>query len=630
MNRAALRSSLPTLRPGALAAWTARPHISTAEFAERHFELVTGPDKGRAFQHDRSPYARMIMDLWDQPWVRKMFVMAPSQTTKTTIAYACLAAELWRDPSPAGVGMPDEGTLRRVFEEKLGPHYLRSPRLADDLATKNPVQVNKLLLKGSTIYGMWSGSEASMSSVTMRVMIIDEEDAFGDRQAARTMEERTLSYPDDCKIMRISKPRGTEAESTIHQDMTAQAQVIYQWEACCPKCGSHQVMTKDNIVLTRPERDPAEIRGKRMARYKCEHCAALWTDAIRNQAVLAGRPCPSCRVERPEVVGVHLPAWLSPQVSLSTILAAWFEAHQSGIPAKLIAFDNNYRAVPGNVIALETTADRVAAMITGRPAMEVPAGAWCLTCGIDVQMVGFWFTVRAWARNYESWLVQYGFLDTWADVDTLLESTWPVEGRDDVAMGLWRAGIDIGGHEESKEHRAAGWSQTEETKSWLYERERRELIYGTKGASRRMDQVVKASVIGRDPDLPARYQTPITIRLIDTDSLKSQIINRMHRGAEMAPMWLHAETGQDYIRQICAEKQVTDQKTKRIVWEAHGANHLLDCEVIASACVHVDWAPNMRQSLAAPDLRQILPVPRYRPEAQRGPLAGLRINPAAR
>ena len=625
MTRHHLRNSVPTLRPGARAAWTARPWISTREFAEQHFRLVTGPDKGLMFQPDKSPYAGMIMDIWDRPWVRRVFVMAPSQTTKTTIAYACLAAEIWRDPSPAGIGMPDEGTVRRVFEEKLSKHYQTSPVLAADLIERNAVQTTKLLLRGSTIYGMWSGSEASMSSVTMRVLVIDEEDAYGDRQAPQTMSERVISYPDDSKILRVSKPRGTEAESTIASAMTSVAQVIYEWEVRCPRCGAYQIMDKDRIVLAQPERDPAVIMGKRLGRYKCSHCEALWTDALRNQAVRDGRPHASGPDHRAEDVGVHLPSWLSRSISLSRVLADWFEAHQSGVPAKLVAFDNNHRAMPGNVVALETTETRVRAMITDRPAMEVPAEAWCLTAGIDVQLHGFWFVVRAWARDFTSWLVQHGWLDTWADVDRLIDGTWPVAGRDDVVMPLWRAGIDIGGHEHSQEHRDAGWSQSEETKNWLYEREGRDLIYGCKGASRRQDQVVRTSRIGWDPDTPGKLQTPITLRLLDTDYLKSQILSRMHRGATIAPMYLHAATGDDYIRQICAERQEAD-KNGKISWVAHGANHYLDCEVQAAACAHPDWAPNMRQSLTAPDYRRTSPMPR---KQQTGPLAGVRINPWA-
>lgn len=626
MTRQDLRNSVPSLRPGAAQAWTSRPWISTAEFAGEHFKLVTGPDKGLYFQHDKSPYARFIMDLWDQPWVRKVFVVAPSQTTKTTIAYACLAAELYRDPSPGGIGMRSEETLRRKFKESLHKHYAKSPVLAAELVEKDALQVTHINLKGATIYGMWSGSEATMSSTSMRVVVIDEEDAYEEPGAARTMEERVISYPDDSKIMRVTKPRGTMMESSIWRDMQRQSQAIYQWEVACPACGGAQIMDKDHIVVLGQERDPAVIRGRRLGRYRCEHCGELWTDAQRNKAVAAGRGVTTSTALRPEIVGVHLPSWLSPQISLSAVLADWFEAHQSGIPDEMVKFDNNHKAMPGRVIALETDADRIRQMITDRPPMEVPAEAWCLTAGIDVQMTGFYFVVRAWARSGESWLVQHGFLDTWSDVETLLDSRWPVEGRDDVVMPLWRAAIDIGGYEEGQDKQAkeAGWSQTEETKNWLYGRDD-DIVTGVKGASRRQDLVVKASQVGKDPDAPKRYQNTLTIRILDTHILKAQVQARMWRGAEVGQMWLNSATGEDYIRQICAEHQVVG-KDGKISWEARGANHYLDCEVYACACAHVDWAPNMRQSIHQPDYRPTKVVRRQQ-QPQRGPMAGMRINP---
>lgn len=627
MRRADLSRRIPSMRPAVAPAWLSRPWISTADFAESHFVLVTGPDRGRPFQHAKSPYARLVMDIWDRPWTRKMFVIAPSQTTKTTIAYCCLQAELYRDPSPAGIGMGNETMLRQIMEEKIGRHYLRSAVLHQELAGNPPsaaVQVSKIYLQGGIIYGMWAGSESSMSSISMRVVIIDEEDAYAERGLARTMEERVIAYPDDSKIMRLSKPRGTMAESSIWADMQRQAQAVYQWEARCPHCGTYQVMDKDRIVLASDERVPAEIRQRRLGRYRCAGCGALWTDSVRNRAVAAGRGVTTSTVSRPEIVGVHLPSWLSPQISLSAVLADWFEAHQSGTVEARIRFDNNHKAMPGNVIALETDEDRVRAMITDRPPNEVPAEAWALTCGIDVQMVGFYFVVRAWARDGRSWLVQYGFLDDWSQVDRLLDSTWPVEDREDVVMPLWRAAVDIGGHETAQEN--AGWSQTEETKNWLYERADRELVYGVKGASRKQDLVVRASTLGRDPDFRARAQAPITIRLLDTDVLKQQVQGRMHRGAEHAPMWLHRETDAAYIRQICSERQVIG-KDGRVTWEVHGANHYLDCEVYACACAHVDWALNMRQSLHQPDWRPVrVPAP-VQSAARPGPLAGRRINP---
>ena len=59
-------------------------------------------------------------------------------------------------------------------------------------------------------------------------------------------------------------------------------------------------------------------------------------------------------------------------------------------------------------------------------------------------------------------------------------------------------------------------------------------------------------------------------------------------------MTLHADTGISYARQVLAEEKVKDRKSGKTKWEPKSsANHLLDCEVYASACADPEWAPSL-------------------------------------
>jgi hypothetical protein len=65
---------------------------------------------------------------------------------------------------------------------------------------------------------------------------------------------------------------------------------------------------------------------------------------------------------------------------------------------------------------------------------------------VDVQQFGFWFAVRAWAPYMTSWLVHYGFLPTWEDVERILfETSYPVDGDPGRSLKIFRACIDTGG-----------------------------------------------------------------------------------------------------------------------------------------------------------------------------------------
>jgi phage terminase large subunit GpA-like protein len=499
---------------------------------------------------------------------------------------------------------------------------------------KQAIQKTKILLKGATIYGLWSGSESSMSSVSLRVLMIDEEDANMDKSSVSTMEERTISYQHDSKIIRVSKPRGTEDEGTIWKDMKNQAQAIYQFKAVCPACRTAQIMTKDRIKVPDGIRDAKEILHKKLAWYECECCGYQWNDHIRNLAVAGGHWWTETPVSNPETVGFHLPSWVSRYVSLSKVAHDWFLAHQAGTPGQLTRFDNNHKAMPGKVVSVQTDEDRVRDMIRPDcPPMVVPAGAVALTMGIDVQMLGFYYVVRAWAKSGESWLVEYGWLDSWDDVERMaFDTTWPVDGMDEE-MGIWRAGIDMGGAAEGQD-KTQGWSQSEETKRWILSLEDRGLdmdkVHAVKGASRAQDQVVRASKVGIEPGVPAKFQTPIVIRLLDTVELKDQIAMVRLKKDSRQPMWLHRDVAEDYVKQITSEKRIPGKgKNGRALWDAGSrANHLLDCEVYAAACAHADWTPRLQQLPGPQYVLPENPIPRSGVQAGNG-LSGMKINPWA-
>ena len=97
---------------------------------------------------------------------------------------------------------------------------------------------------------------------------------------------------------------------------------------------------------------------------------------------------------------------------------------------------------------------------------------------------------------------------------------------------------------------------------------------------------------------------------------------------------MHSETDENYIRQLTAEKR-RHEKGKRAVWDAGSrANHLLDCEVYAAACAHVDWAPALA-TLGDPVWRRLQPARQQYQQQPASPLAGrlhrpVRVNPWAR
>jgi len=214
-----------------------------------------------------------------------------------------------------------------------------------------------------------------------------------------------------------------------------------------------------------------------------------------------------------------------------------------------------------------------------------------LTAGIDVQKHGFWFVVRAWAKDYTSWLVDYGYLDSWADVDQLLfEKRYPVDGCGHIS-GIWRAAIDTGGGKYS-----SNVSSTEETYLWLQSRMGYGMgcrVWGVKGSSNPLPSKMRiGNPLNKTPSgKPLR--AGMRNILLDTDKLKDMFFMRLEKAMEGLPggAFLHADTDESYAKQILAEeKQIDDRGVEKWMQKSSSAaNHYLDCECMASIVADWEW-----------------------------------------
>lgn len=585
----------PLFFPGEQAFFTRRPRLTTFDWARKHFRVVSGPHKGRFWDEDLIPYAKGIMEAFDQPWVRKVIMVAPSQSAKTTLAYACLGAFLCRtmNRGPAGVSMPDEDAVRRIFANKLVPHFQSSPALSRELAQRWPLQATEIKLKdGADVIGIWTGSESKMSSVSLQVLLIDEEDAYNDPGSVGVLEERVIAYAQTSKILRFSKPRGLEEQSTIWAALQSEAQAVYRYEIRCPLCRAYQEMDFEQIRVPDGVRDPKRIRAESLAWYECPHCQYKMRDHQRNRAVSQGRWTTPSPARRPSVVGFHWPSWVSPFVSLSKVMSDWFRTKDGG-PKAWTWFDNSHRAVPGKAVVTETSEDALKGFVVpGLAPLKVPERAMAVTVAADTQRRHWWYSVCAHAvEPREEWIIDQGTVDTFEDLTELIFNTSFAKENSDERLSVWRAAVDTGGSQFAEEDE----SRTQQVYQWLL-KQRPGVVFGTKGMSRKSPGVhVKFSYLQKLPN-GKNLRSGLKLYLLDTDAFKDDIFWRLSEEST-EPIWFHSRTGEDYFRQLLSEKKVYEKN--REVWkQVRRDNHFLDCLVGHMAMSHFQWSPCL-QAIAA-------------------------------
>lgn len=596
-------------------AFQKRGGVPAHEWVPDHWRVRSGSDMV-PFSPAKVPHADFPLRLWSMPSVREIILCWGPQSGKTQVALSLLGYAAANDPGPALYVMPDERVARRFMSRQLGPTIRKNPALSHLITDRRADNTRYLiqLRNGMDIALAWATSAAELASESWRYVFADEPGKYGEFVGAEAdpfslIDVRQTAYPYTSKRLYFSTP--AESGDIFDRLMTGRPDVTYHKTAICPICRHEQRMTSEG--LHGPEGTaPKTILRRKLGRYLCSGCGMAWDDAARNAAVSAGRWLPDVEIERPRSVLLHLPRWYSPIVSLSESVAARAEARED--LGKKIAYVTQHKAESFRPTVTKTEESAVLAHVRDYPAGLVPPEAVALTAGVDMQRLGFWYVVRAWAPDLTSWLVQYGALDSWKAVEDLIfRSTWQRMGSE-TRVPIWRAALDTGGGLAlGEEH-----SRTEEAYQWLRKVAPYGRIYGVKGGSVRRVSRVHLTQIDRYPGTSKPIPGGLALRILDVDQFKDVIHFRLSKkDGESQGYWLYAGTGVDYAQQLLAEEKRRDRRTKRLQWvQVRDANHLLDCEVYAASCADPEWTPSLQAMAAMMIQNQAADVAPSRPAKQ--------------
>lgn len=577
-----------------------KKRIKPSEWAPKHRVVTMGNFQG-PWRNEVTPWSAGIMDAIDFPTVRVANIRKCPQSGITEAVITWVGCRMDQAPMPVVWLLPDKETAKENSNDRIIPMFRSSAKLRQLMTGSRDDETGiRINLKVAPIYMAWAGSATRLGNKPAGIAIADEVNKYVDRAGKKEsspmmqLDKRLNTYRDVSKFIRLSTPN--EEGEGISKCM-AEAQVIFVFYVCCPDCGGFQLMTDLNIKFPSDERDPEKIKNEKLAWYECDNCQSKWDDDKRDQAALKGQWRDSHRglelftyleTYRPANIGFELPAYFVRFVSLSETASALLKGLSDPIAHQ--DYVNQYKAEDWKVVIKTTDQESLLRCRTSLPPQTVPALAVALTCGIDMQSYGYWYIVRAWARNYTNWLIDYNLLDSFADVEELLwgEASWyPIEGSN-IRMRIWRAGLDTGGSKINPDV-----SMTDQAYLWLQQHrmKRAPKVWGTKGASGALDRMMKRGSELRSTPNGRPLKNGFRVWHLDTDKFKDMLHDRFERVAESEPgaAYLHEKTGMDYVRQILAEhkKQDRDGNTG---WHKTGKdNHYLDCEGIAAALAHWEW-----------------------------------------
>jgi phage terminase large subunit GpA-like protein len=200
-----------------------------------------------------------------------------------------------------------------------------------------------------------------------------------------------------------------------------------------------------------------------------------------------------------------------------------------------------------------------------RPRGVVPSeGVLALTAGVDVQDYGFYYVIRAWGDELESWLIREGYVESWEAVERVLWGS-KYEDAEEQAYIINAIFVDAMGHRTSE----------------VYDFCRDFRICWPIKGEQRMAQPWKISRIDFYPGTSQPIPGGLHLVRINTTYFKDLLSSKLQISpGDPGAFHLHAEITEEYLSHLCAE-----YRSEKGIWEVirQRENHMLDCEVYALA-----------------------------------------------
>jgi Phage terminase large subunit (GpA) len=412
------------LRRMARARWHYEKPPSVIEWAEKNIYL-DGRLTARPglYATTYTPYVRGVLEALADPGVHTVTLCWGSQTGKTLTLAVWLAYRIANDPAPALLVMPNADLARSYSETRLTPIFEKCkpvravfPRDSDDY--KN-LEMQFLTM---TLSLVGSNSPSNLSSRPICCAVLDELDSFApadDKNASAysLALERTKSFPQRKHVL-TSTP--TVATGDIWQNYLAGTQELYH--VPCHACGHMQAMEFSQMRWDQDARLPDGKwdlkRVAESARYECEKCQAEWAESHRRKSIEQGRWVASNANAETGRRSMRLPSWYSPTVTFADVCKKFLtEKHYLH---GLQGWVNGWASQPWDD------------QFDDDASVEIPAGAfakrqeWPMEhlklAAIDRQIDGYWFAIRAFAKDGTSRLWDEGQARTIEDVAHHLEA----------------------------------------------------------------------------------------------------------------------------------------------------------------------------------------------------------------
>lgn len=228
--------------------------MSISQWADKHMVLPDGSNEAGKFRTGNVPYQKEIMDSITDPHVVDTTVMSSSQIGKTTIILCGIGYYIEHEPSTQIMVLPTLSLGEKFSKTRLAQMIRDIPVLRGRIApAKSKDSDNTILFKqyaGGYIVVSGANSPASLSSMPIRVVWMDEVDRFPDSAGTEgdpvTLAETRATTFWNKKHIKTSTPT-IAGHSRIEDEY--KSGTMEEWCVQCPCCGQWQPYSFRQMVF---------------------------------------------------------------------------------------------------------------------------------------------------------------------------------------------------------------------------------------------------------------------------------------------------------------------------------------------------------------------------------------------
>lgn len=610
-------ANLAGIRAGIADAWRPREIVAPSEWCQKHLRLDPQVEATERFDLTGRPWWKDILDTLIDPEVRYMSVAAATQVGKTLLLVAMIIWCAVNAPAPAMVVTPDKDSAIEL-RDRVYANARKSPELRHLVPPERQWNTRWIDLGTMRVYLAWSGSRQRLRGRRCKYVFLTETDAYQGSKVTgdpiKAARERTKSY---FRFFVYAESSPVEDPSPIAA-MEAASDERRRWHATCPKCGRLQELRffthrggehagKGGIGGLHD--DEGKLRtataARKNAHYICEAGCRIDEDQ-RLDFIATGKTHSTGDAHRS--CGAHLWSVHSDVITFADLAAAYIEHRAEG---KLAEFYGNWLGLSFKQNSKLPTWKQLGERLRAKNRIrEVPPDVWFLTAGGDTQGDRIKYSVRGWAPECTSYLIDCGELERkpgdendliksdLAQIEkTLLTRKYPIVGPGGVnplgkrELAVKMFGLDTGGNRTMQCYEwwrslPDAWKDTESG--------RVRLLKGS--AQLEPNERWKHSELKEDRDGEVVYDDPIDLWLVGVALFYQDLTERLQGQPDKPGAW-HVTSdalsiAKEYLQEVCNFHRVVEIRNgqRKPAWRPRSEsipNDYWDTEIYSLAMAHM-------------------------------------------